>query len=382
MASQLHQKVGILGGGQLGKMLCQTGSRFGLDLAIMESDVRCPASAVCSQLFEGSITHFDEVVAFGRTRDIVTIEIENVSVEALETLEGEGVQVYPSPAAMRIIRDKGLQKEFYQHLGLLSSPFQLFRDASEVRNSVASGNLSFPFVQKSRKDGYDGKGVVVVRSIQDLEELLDVPCLVEDHVELDKEIAVIVARDAAGTMVTFPVVEMQFHPTANLVEFVFTPSSLDHNQEQTACFMAKKLADSLNIVGLLAVEMFVDKQGAILINEVAPRPHNSGHHTIEACDVSQYEMHLRAILGLPLTNPVLRSPAVMINLLGEDGHEGVARYSGLEEALSLPGVFPHLYGKKMTKPFRKMGHVTILGDHLEEAVSKARFIQSKLKVIT
>lgn len=382
MGHLYHQRVGILGGGQLGKMLCQAGSRLGINLSVLEGEADCPASLVVPAVETGNLNDNDAVLAFGRTKDIVTIEIENVSVEALEQLASEGIRVFPAPAAMRIIRDKGLQKEFYLKNGFPTSSFQLFESASAVRMAVSEGTLQLPFVQKSRRDGYDGKGVQIIRTFESLHELLEGPCLVEDLVDVSKEIAVIVARDEHGKTVTFPVVEMQFHPTANLVEFLFCPSDLDQAKQDEACQLACRLADELDIVGLLAVELFVDQKGAILINEVAPRPHNSGHHTIEACDISQYEMHLRAILGLPLITPQLRCPAVMINVLGEPGYSGKAEYRGLAECLSMPGVYPHIYGKKMTKPFRKMGHVTVLGDTLEHAVEKARFVQSTLKVVS
>jgi 5-(carboxyamino)imidazole ribonucleotide synthase len=379
---RLRQRIGILGGGQLGKMLCQAGSRLGLDLHILEQDPACPASAVCNQVVTGSVNNFDDVVSFGRRMDIVTIEIENVSVDALLQLEREGIRVYPGSSAMGIIRDKGLQKEFYSRIGIPTAPYQLFADSESVRKAVNENAITYPFVQKSRKDGYDGKGVHIVRTASDLDRLLEGPCLIEDLVAIDKEIAVIVARDVEGKTAVYPLVEMQFHPTANLVEFLLSPSAIPSHLEESAVVSAKMLAEELGIVGLLAVEMFVSAEGQLFVNEVAPRPHNSGHHTIEACGVSQYEMHLRALLGLPLGDTRLRCPVVMTNLLGEPGFEGVALYQGLEECLALPGVYPHIYGKKMTKPLRKMGHVTITGETLEAAMQKAAFVTKTIKVIS
>jgi len=377
-----NQKIGILGGGQLGKMLCQAGSKLGLDISILEKDHSFPAFQVCSSFECGDINSYDDVIRFGSKMDIITIEIENVNVDALADLEKAGKKVYPSSAALKIIRDKGKQKMFYEGNGFPTSEFELFKGKEDIIQLVAHGKLKFPFVQKSRTDGYDGKGVHVVRNQNDMEALLDGPCLMESMIDISKEIAVIVARNPSGDIKAFQSVEMQFHPTANLVEFLFSPSTLTLDQEVQAVHLARNIAEKLDVVGLLAVEMFVDQQGQILINEVAPRPHNSGHHTIEASVTSQYEMHLRAILDLPLGSTELVRPAVMVNLLGEYGFAGLTVYDGLEACLALDGVYPHLYGKKETKPFRKMGHVTIVDKTLEGAIQKAKFVQNHLKVIS
>jgi 5-(carboxyamino)imidazole ribonucleotide synthase len=376
------QKIGILGGGQLGKMLCQAGSKMGLDISVLEKDHSFPAYQVCSSFVCGDITSYDDVISFGSKMDIITIEIENVNVEALEDLEKAGKKVYPSASALKIIRDKGKQKMFYEASGIPTSDFELAKGKDEIIQWVENTELEIPFVQKSRTEGYDGKGVHVVRSSKDLINLLNCPSVVESMVEIDKEIAIIVARNPSGDIKAFPSVEMQFHPTANLVEFLFSPSTLSEHQEKQAVHLAETIAEKLDVIGLLAVEMFVDGDGHILVNEVAPRPHNSGHHTIEASVTSQYEMHLRAILDLPLGSTELIRPAVMVNLLGEVGYSGSTVYNGLEACLAIDGVYPHLYGKKETKPFRKMGHVTIVDISLDKAVEKAKFVQNHLKVIS
>ncbi len=380
--NKLRQKIGILGGGQLGKMICQAGSKLSLDIHILENDLQCPASAVCPSITLGDITNYDDVLRFGEQMDIITIEIENVHVEALEALEKMGKKVYPQPAALKIIKDKGKQKMFYEGGGFPASEFELYPAVANILEDVETSKLNIPFVQKLRTEGYDGKGVHVVRTTADLSGLLQGPSIAEEMVEIEKEIAVIVARNNSGMVRTFPVTEMQFHPTANLVEFLFSPSSLSLTQEAEAKSLAVRIANKLDIVGLLAVEMFLDSSGKLLINEVAPRPHNSGHHSIEACVTSQYEMHLRAILDLPLSSTELIRPAVMVNILGEPGYSGPAVYAELEACLAMDGVYPHLYGKKETKPFRKMGHVTVVDADLGIAIEKAKLVQKTLKVVS
>ncbi len=378
---QLNKKIGILGGGQLGKMLLQAGSRLGLNISVMDTDKSFPAAFICPEFVCGNIKDYEDVLNFGMKMDIISIEIENVNVEALEELERRGKKVFPQPDILRVIKDKGKQKMFYEGNHLPSSDFTLFKTADEIRVAVKSGTLRIPFVQKLRIDGYDGKGVQVIKSDSDLESLMEGNSLVEDLVDIDKEIAIIVSRNPSEEIKTFPAVEMQFHAKANLVEFLSCPASISKDMAEEADNLAKTLAETFGIVGLLAVEMFIDKEGRILINEVAPRPHNSGHHTIEASVTSQYEMHLRAILDLPLGNTELLRPAVMVNLLGEPGHTGVPIYENIEKCLELNGIYPHLYGKKETRPFRKMGHVTIIDSDLEKAMEKAKFVQKTLKVI-
>lgn len=379
MNNTINQKIGILGGGQLGKMLCQAGSVLGLNLFVMDKDKSCPAYRVCSDFTFGDITSFEDVMAFGKDMDIITIEIENVNIEALDALQKQGKRVYPSPSSLNIIKDKGKQKMFYEGMGFPTSDFMVYKNKVEILNDLERGLLTYPFVQKLRMDGYDGRGVKVISSVED--ELFDNECIVENLVNIDKEIAVIVAINPSGQTATYPIVEMYFHPTANLVEYLYSPSSLSQEQQKIAERLAVEVAQNLEIVGLLAVEMFVDKEGKILINEVAPRPHNSGHHTIEACLTSQFEMHLRAILDLPLGSTEQILPAVMINLLGEPEFTGDAIYENMDTCLAISGVKPHIYGKVKTMPYRKMGHVTIVDPSLEKAIEKALDVKSKLRVI-
>ena len=378
----LNQKIGILGGGQLGKMLLQAGSILDFDIRILENNFDCPAAKQTSQFYKGNITDFQDVVAFGKDCDIVTIEIEHVNLQALAHLESLGKKVYPSSSSLGIIKDKGNQKTFYQTNNLPTSKFKLFGEASEIVEALRNEELSLPFVQKSRTEGYDGKGVQVINTMDDIHKLFDTPSVVEDLVDIDKEIAVIIARRPSSQIVAFPPVEMHFHKEANLVDYLFSPSSLTQAQEEEATKLAKTIGEKLEIIGLLAVELFLTKSGEILINEVAPRPHNSGHHSIEACNISQYEMHLRALCDLPLLSPKLTKSAVMLNILGSPGYSGPVIYEGLEECLATDGVHVHIYGKKETKPFRKLGHVTIAADTVQEAIDKAQFVKSTLKAIS
>lgn len=376
-----NTKLGIIGGGQLGKMLDLAARNWHLDIYILDPNKNCSAAAQTSQFTQGDFTDYDTLYAFGKDKDILTIEIEKINVDALKQLEKEGVKVYPEPGVVELIQDKGLQKEFYQKHDLPSSSFILLEGKEEVLEKVTNGSLSLPFVQKSRKGGYDGKGVHVVTKETDLDGLLEGPCVIEDLVDLEKELAVIVARNQSGEMKAFPVVEMEFNPTANLVEFLVCPSNITEEIEKKSIELATRCIEQFDMTGILAVELFLTKSGEVLINEVAPRPHNSGHHTIEGIVTSQYEQHIRAILDCPLGSTEIQSPAVMINILGEEGYEGNAVFSGLEDCLSVEGFKLHNYGKKDTKPFRKMGHGTILDKDIEKAKEKARYIQKTLKVI-
>lgn len=378
----IQQKVGILGGGQLGKMLCQEASKLGIRLHILEKDDSYPSAGVCPDITYGNFKDYDDVLAFGRQMDIVTVEIEAVNTEALHQLEKEGIKVYPQPSLLDLIKDKGDQKTWYETHSIPTTPFELFGNADTVQNAVKAGKWSIPFVQKARKDGYDGQGVKIVRHHEDLSDLLDCPCLLENLADVDKEISVIVARNPSGDVRSFPVVEMEFHPTANLVEFLFSPSSVSQEIQDKAIELAESVAVKMGIVGLLAVELFLTKEGEILVNEVAPRPHNSGHQTIEGNIVSQYGQHLRAILDLPLGDTSMTSASVMVNILGEPGYTGPAYYDGLSESLEISGANIHIYGKALTKPFRKMGHATIIDQSLDKAVEKAKQLKSTLKVIS
>lgn len=370
-------KIGILGGGQLGRMWIQNALNYNVTCYVMDPDANAPCKNICDQFSVGDITDYDTVLAFGKQVDLLTIEIEKVNVEALEQLEKEGIKVFPQPSIIKMIRDKGVQKEWMKAHGIPTSDFKLIENKKELSEL----NWTVPFVQKLRKDGYDGKGVQIIRSKEDLSEAFEAPSLVERLVDYEKEIAVIVARNESGECKTFPLVEMEFHPTANLVEFLVSPAQVSEYVALKAENLAIKIAEELELVGLLAVEMFLTKDGNILVNEMAPRPHNSGHQTIEGNLCSQFEQHLRAIVNQPLANTDAKYTSVMINVLGEEGHSGDAKYVGLEKILELSGVYVHLYGKKVTKPFRKMGHVTVIDEQREEAIKKARLVKETLRVI-
>ena len=376
-------KLGILGGGQLGKMLCQAGADWHLPIYVLDQDDSFPAANYATVFERGDFRDASDVLAFGRRLDVVTIEIEHIDTAALKKLEAGGVKVYPQPDKIDLIKDKGLQKAFYAERGIATTPFKLYDGAEAARRAVLGGEWAYPFVQKSRTGGYDGQGVAVIRSEKDLvSKLLDAPCLIEEMADIDKELAVIVARSVSGEIAVFPTVEMEFHPTANLVEFLICPAAIDGDTNARAAALARKVVAEMEIVGLLAVELFLTKDGEILVNEVAPRPHNSGHHTIEACMTSQYEQHLRAILDLPLGPTDLLRPAAMINLLGAEGHTGPAVYEGWKDLLAIPEVYPHLYGKAETRPFRKMGHVTALGDTVAQARERATLAREACRVVT
>jgi 5-(carboxyamino)imidazole ribonucleotide synthase len=381
MSFQPHiQRVGVLGGGQLGKMLSQAGSRWDLNLWLLDKDKDFPAGTVNRQFVEGDFKDFQDVYVFGKQVDVLTIEIEAVNTEAMLRLEEEGIEIHPAPKPLQIIKDKGLQKQFYREHQLPTSDFQLYESKEAVIQALKDVELVFPFVQKSRTEGYDGRGVAIIKGEEDLPKLLDSACVVEKLVDIDKELAVIVAANKKGDIQSFPVVEMAFHPTANLVEFLLCPARVDAEVAQRATELAERVIKAYDIKGLLAVELFLTKSGDILVNEVAPRPHNSGHHTIESCATSQFEQHLRAILNLPLGDTHVLQPAAMVNVLGDPGYEGPVRYEGLDEIFQIPQVFPHLYGKQFTRPYRKMGHITVLGDTIEEAIQKARTVQQLIKV--
>ena len=379
MAKQISElKLGILGGGQLGRMLIQEAINYNVSTLILDPDPDAPCKSLANYFECGSITDFDTVYNFGKKADLITIEIEKVNIEALEQLEKEGKLVFPQSRVIRLIQDKGIQKQFFKENDTPTSPFQLVNNKADM----VSGNFPFPYMLKQRRDGYDGKGVMRIENLHDVDNAFDGPCLMEELVDFEKEIAVIVSRNSNGDVKTFPMVEMEFNAEANLVEFLISPSTYPADVQEKAEKIAHQIASALNITGLLAVEMFITKDGDILVNELAPRPHNSGHHTIEGNFVSQFEQHLRAICNLPLGDTRSRSNAVMINLLGEKGHDGVAKYQGLEKIMAIDGVYVHLYGKKYTKPFRKMGHITIVDQNREHAIEKANFVKQTLKVIS
>jgi len=379
MAKQISElKLGILGGGQLGRMLIQEAINYNINSLVLDPDPDAPCKDIAAYFECGAITDYNTVYQFGKKADIITIEIEKVNIDALEQLEKEGKQVYPQSRVIRLIQDKGVQKQFFKENNIPTAAFQLLQSPQELENC----SFPFPYILKQRKDGYDGRGVMKISSAADFEQAFSSPSLAEELIDFDKEIAVIVSRNADGAMNTFPVVEMEFNKEANLVEFLISPSTYPQELLDRAAKIAGDIALALNITGILAVEMFVTKTGAILVNELAPRPHNSGHQSIEGNGVSQFEQLLRAIYNLPLGDTRSRSHAVMINLLGEKGHEGIAHYEGLNDILAVNGVYVHLYGKKYTKPFRKMGHVTIVDEDRGKAIEKARYVQKTLKVVS
>ncbi|MGC4058858.1 MAG: 5-(carboxyamino)imidazole ribonucleotide synthase [Chitinophagaceae bacterium] len=371
-------RIGVLGGGQLGRMMIQSAINLNLQVCCLDPDPNAPCKHIANEFSVGSLNDFDTVYAFGKDKDVITIEIENVNTDALKQLQSEGKKVFPQPEVVELIKDKGLQKQFYQEHHIPTPSFVLVSGKSEIAQHAAA----FPFFQKMRTGGYDGKGVVKLSDPLQLDQAFDVPSVLESLVDFEKEISVIVARNEKGESSCFPSVECAFNPEANLVEFLFSPADISNDVESQAIQIATAVAEKLGIIGLLAVELFVTKDGKVLVNEIAPRPHNSGHHTIEGNVTSQFEQHLRAITNMPLGNTDIVRPAVMINLLGEKGYEGAARYEGLDAALSESGVYVHLYGKAITKPFRKMGHITVADKELSVATAKARQLKDTVKIIS
>ncbi|HSV95480.1 MAG TPA: 5-(carboxyamino)imidazole ribonucleotide synthase [Spirochaetota bacterium] len=372
-------KLGIIAGGQLGKMLIQEASKWDIITYVLDNDEDCPAAKIASYFIKGSHLDFDSVYQFGKEVELLTFEIENVNIEALKKLKSEGHRIVPDPEIFELIQDKGLQKEFYKKNGIPTSPFKLCESETAILQGIEKGEINFPFVQKLRKGGYDGRGVAVINNHDDLKKILSGASVIENKVEITKEIAVIAARNRKGEVKCYPVVEMLFDPNANLVDKLICPSSIAVEQSEKAINFASEIIELLNMEGLLAVEFFIDSNGSIIVNEIAPRPHNSGHHTIESIITSQFEQHLRAILNLPLGSTKLKLPSVMINILGSDGHNGPVHYEGLTESMAIDGVKIHLYGKKITKPYRKMGHVTVLSSSLECALKKAEKVKQLIK---
>jgi 5-(carboxyamino)imidazole ribonucleotide synthase len=373
-------KLGILGGGQLGKMLLPIAHQWNISTYVLDPSEQCSCAAICHHFIQGDFNDYNTVYQFGQLVDVLTIEIEHVNTQALLDLQREGKRIYPEPQSLNIIKDKGIQKLHYAEHLIPTSPFKLYENKNAILQDIKAGNLKLPFVQKSREAGYDGKGVLVVNHSEKLNQLFDTPSMVEEAVDIDKEISVIVARNAAGEISTFPVVEMTFNPIANLVEMLICPAQIPATIAREADILAKKVMKSFALTGILAVEMFLAKSGKVLVNEVAPRPHNSGHQSIEGCITSQYEQHLRAIFNLPLGSTAITLPSVMVNLLGEPGYSGPARYEGLTESMQLSGVNVHLYGKLETRPYRKMGHITVVDAELKSAIEKAKKVQHLLKI--
>ncbi len=379
---RLSNKIGILGGGQLGKMLCQAASPLHLDMYILEKNESFPAFPSAPNYRLGDFTDYDDVMKFGKEVDILSIEIEKVNLEALVELETEEKTVIPSSDVVRVIRDKGLQKNFYKDNGFPTSAFSLYEDKQAVWRAILHGEIEYPFVQKARRDGYDGRGVAIIRNENDLPELMNTACVVEDLVDIEKELSVIVARNREGDITTFPMVEMKFHEKANLVNSLICPSQVSASVTDEAIELGTSIAKAINLTGLLAIELFLDKKGKLWINEAAPRPHNSGHHTIEACNYSQYDIHLRCLLDLSLPKIESLRPSGMFNLLGSAGFDGPPKIEGLDQLMNMTGVYLHWYGKSETRPNRKMGHITVLGKDIDEVEAKLDTISKLIKVIT
>lgn len=373
-------KLGILGGGQLGKMLLAEARKFDIQTYILDPSKDAPSQFGASQFFTGDLMDYTAVYEFGKKVNLLTIEIENVNLDALDKLEAEGLPVFPSPKTLRLIQNKGVQKDFYVANSIPTSKHKRFENLDSLKSAIDS--LTLPFVWKCTQFGYDGNGVKVVRSNSDLDNLPNVECIAEEMVPFKNELAVIVARSASGEISTYPVVEMEFHPEANQVEYVLCPARIEDKVAQKAREIALKVSKAFNHVGLLAVEMFQTENDEILVNEVAPRPHNSGHHTIEASYTSQFENHLRAILNLPLGNTANKVAGIMVNLVGEEGFSGPVTYQNIEKIMAINGVTPHIYGKRETRPFRKMGHVTIVNEEMAEARKIAEEVKNSIRVIS
>ena len=370
-------RLGVLGGGQLGRMLIQAANDLNIHIHCLDPDPNAPCSEIAHSFSCGSLTDFNTVLNFGSDKHLITVEIENVNVEALIELEKKGVKVFPQPNVLKLIQDKGLQKEFYIKNNIPTAAFELISSKAELLLKT-----DFPFVHKLRTGGYDGKGVKIISNLSEAEQSFDAPSVIEEKIDFQKELSVLVARNEKGEIKTFPLVECEFNPEANLVEFLFSPADVSPEIELKAKEIASQLIEKLNMVGLLAVELFLTKSNELLVNEIAPRPHNSGHHTIECCTTSQFSQHLRAILNLPLGDTSLIQAGAMINLVGEKEFNGPVIYDGLENLLSIPGVFPHLYGKEISKPFRKMGHITITGKNIDELKAKRDKIKGLIRVIS
>lgn len=375
-------KLGILGGGQLGKMLLTETRKFDITTLVLDPSNEAPAQFGATKFFTGSLLDYETVYQFGKMCDAITIEIENVNLDALEKLEEEGHLVYPSPKTLRLIQNKGKQKDFYVENNIPTSKHQRFVDLNDLKKALEKDELEFPFVWKCAQFGYDGNGVKICRSTMDLLHLPEVECIAEEMVPFKNELAVIVARNANGEVKTYPVVEMEFHPEANQVEYVICPARIDEKVAQLAIETALQVSKAFDHVGLLAVEMFQTENDAILVNEVAPRPHNSGHHTIEASYTSQFENHLRSVLNLPLGNTDSKVAGIMVNLVGEEGFSGPVIYENIEKIMAIDGVTPHIYGKKETRPFRKMGHVTIVNEDMAAARKIAEEVKNSIRVIS
>ena len=375
-------KLGVLGGGQLGRMLLAETQKFDIYTSILDASKEAPCAQICNEFHQGNLLDFDTVYNFGKQVDLLPIEIENVNIDALDRVEKEGLAIYPTPKSIRIIQNKATQKNFYKDNYIPTAPYSHYAYLEELKHSFQNDIIELPFVWKAARFGYDGTGVKIVRTFEDIENLPQGECIVEKLIPFKNELAVIVARSSNGEVTSYPVVEMEFHPEANQVEYVICPARIDDSTAKKAREIALKVADAFDFVGLLAVEMFQTEEDEILVNEVAPRTHNSGHYSIEASYTNQFEQHLRSILNLPLGNTDNKVAGIMVNLVGAEGHTGDVVYENIDKILQINGVTPHIYGKKITKPFRKMGHVTIVNTDINKARKVAQQVKKLIKVIS
>ena len=375
-------KLGILGGGQLGRMLLTETNKLDIHTVILDPSEKAPCHFCANEFFQGDLMDYETVYNFGKKVDVLTFEIEGVNTKALQQLENEGIKVYPSAKTLDTIQNKATQKLFYQNYNIPTAPFMRFDFSSEIKDAIQNEKLQFPFVWKAAQFGYDGNGVKVIREIKDLNNLPNVECIAEEMIPFKNELAVIVTRTPSGEVKNYPVVEMEFHPEANQVEYVICPARISNEVAQKAIEVALQVSQKMNHVGLLAVELFQTKDDEILVNEVAPRPHNSGHYSIEASYTSQFEQHIRAILDLPLGNPESKVAGIMVNLVGAENHEGNVVYENMKHILAMDGVTPHIYGKKETRPFRKMGHVTIVNEDINIARTIAQQVKETINVVS
>jgi 5-(carboxyamino)imidazole ribonucleotide synthase len=374
--------LGILGGGQLGKMILDVSNRWGLKVFVLDSNIECPSSKLCSKFFVGDLMDYDSVVQFGENVDLITIEIENVNVEALKFLESKGKKVFPQPRVIEIIQDKSKQKEFYINNGIPTSSFRSCKGIQELKDLISKGEISYPFIWKASKMGYDGYGVNKIFDNKGLENLSDCHCIVEELISIKKELSVMVALRESGEILNYPVVEMEFNKDSNQVEYILSPAQINQELKIKAENLARNIAEKFKICGIIAVEMFLTNQDEILINEVAPRPHNSYHFSIEGSYTSQFEQFLRAILDLPLGSTKILQNSVMVNLVGEENSKGIVEYKNFDQIIGIEGVNPHIYGKLETRPNRKMGHITIINEDIDLAKRIAKEIKETVIITT
>ena len=374
--------IGILGGGQLGKMLLYDTRKWDIKTKVLDNNPNAPAKLSCDEFHVGDLMDYQTVLNFAKNIDVLTIEIENVNVKALEEIEKKGIKVYPQPNVLAIIQNKLKQKKFYKENKIPTAPFREFKSIKSIKEQIIHGNLCFPFVWKSNSMGYDGFGVKIIKSNRDIEELNDTPGFIEDLIEIKKELSVIICRNSKGEIKNFPVVEMIFNNDSNQVEYIVSPARINNEISRKAISIALKLSKLYNHVGIMAIELFLTSDNEILINEVAPRPHNSGHFSIEMSYTSQFEQHIRAILGLPLGEAKNKISGVMVNLVGEKQNNGPVKFNNIDQIMTIEGVTPHIYGKKETRPNRKMGHVTIVNEKIENAIKIAKKVKETIKVIS